>query len=169
METKKWFERKFKFDFGPDHYAEIYGRLKGAPGILREAVHGLDEAVLDHKPEDGWSIKEHTGHLCIMETIWRFRFHDIDEGNPELTTADLGNRDTTEANFNQHTIGVLLDRFLNERMTTLALLDNLNMLDESRTSLHPRLKQPMRMIDHAYFVAEHDDHHIFRIREIALL
>jgi hypothetical protein len=42
------------------------------------------------------------------------------------------------------------------------------MLDQSRTSLHPRLQQPMRMIDHAYFVAEHDDHPIERIRAIAL-
>lgn len=169
METKKWFERKFDFNFGPDHYADIYLQLKGAPDRLREAVHGFPEAVTDHKPGGGWSIKEHTGHLSIMETIWRVRFHDIDEGKPELTTADLGNYATTDANFNAHTIGALLDRFLNERMTTLALLDNLNMLDESKTSLHPRLRQPMRMIDNAYFVAEHDEHHILRIREIALL
>jgi hypothetical protein len=28
----------------------------------------------------------------------------------------------------------------------------------ARTMLHPRLKQPMRLVDHLYFVAEHDDH-----------
>jgi hypothetical protein len=32
-------------------------------------------------------------------------------------------------------------------------------------SLHPRLKTPMRVIDLAYFVAEHDDHHLARVRE----
>ena len=169
METKKWFERKFDFDFGPDHYAAIYLQLKQAPDQLREAVTGVEEAVLVRAPEGGWSIKEHIGHLCIMEAIWRTRFQDIQDKKPVLTAADLSNRATTEANFNQRGISVLLDQFLTERMTTLALLDTLNVLDESRTSLHPRLQQPMRMIDLAYFVAEHDAHHILRIREIAFL
>jgi|GEM_PF-4393916 len=34
------------------------------------------------------------------------------------------------------------------------------------TALHPRLKTPMRIVDLAYFVAEHDDHHLSRIREL---
>ena len=169
METKKWFERKFDFDFGADHYAAIYMQLKQAPDRLKEVVGRLAEDVLDHKPGGGWSIKEHTGHLCVMEPIWRVRFHDIAERKPGLSTADLTNAATTEANFNSHSIGDLLGQFLAERMTTLALLDTLNMLDESRTSLHPRLKQPMRMIDLAYFVAEHDEHHILRIEEIVSL
>lgn len=167
METKKWFERKFEFDFGPDHYAAIYLQLKQAPDRLRQVSDGIEAAVLANQPEGGWSIKEHTGHLSVMEPIWRIRFHDIDKGAPVLSPADLTNRATSEANFNLSDIGGLLDQFLAERMTTLALLDNLNMLDESRTSLHPRMQQPMRMIDLAYFVAEHDEHHILRIREIA--
>jgi hypothetical protein len=32
--------------------------------------------------------------------------------------------------------------------------------------LHPRLKQPMRLVDHLYFVAEHDDYHLARIWEM---
>jgi hypothetical protein len=35
-----------------------------------------------------------------------------------------------------------------------------------RTSLHPRLEQPMRVIDHALFVAEHDDHHLATITSL---
>jgi len=30
-------------------------------------------------------------------------------------------------------------------------------------SVHPRLQQPMRLVDSLYFVAEHDDHHIAKI------
>jgi hypothetical protein len=30
----------------------------------------------------------------------------------------------------------------------------------ARAALHPRLKTPMRLVDHLYFVAEHDDHHL---------
>lgn len=167
METKKWFERKFDFDFGPDHYAAIYLQLKQAPAELREVVKGLSEDVVVRQPDGGWSIKEHIGHLSIMEPIWRTRFHDIDEMRPTLSPADLTNRATTEANFNHRALSVLLDQLAAERMATLALIATLNMLDANRTSLHPRLKQPMRMIDLAYFVAEHDVHHIVRIKEIA--
>jgi hypothetical protein len=35
-----------------------------------------------------------------------------------------------------------------------------------RTLLHPRLKQPMRLVDHLFFVAEHDDHHLAKIWEL---
>jgi hypothetical protein len=36
-----------------------------------------------------------------------------------------------------------------------------------RTGIHPRLKQPMRLIDMCLFVAEHDDHHLMRMTVLA--
>lgn len=41
-----------------------------------------------------------------------------------------------------------------------------HLADLEPTGLHPRLKTPMRMIDLANFVAEHDDHHLASIREL---
>ncbi len=35
--------------------------------------------------------------------------------------------------------------------------------------VHPRLKQPMSMVDLFFFIAEHDDHHLARIREVGSL
>jgi len=35
-----------------------------------------------------------------------------------------------------------------------------------RTARHPRLGTPMRLIDIAFFTAEHDDHHLSRITEL---
>jgi hypothetical protein len=37
---------------------------------------------------------------------------------------------------------------------------NIEPASVSRTMLHPRLKKPMRLVDHLYFAAEHDDHHL---------
>ena len=37
----------------------------------------------------------------------------------------------------------------------------------SRVALHPRLQQPMSVVDLCFFVAEHDDHHLATIAEIA--
>jgi hypothetical protein len=36
----------------------------------------------------------------------------------------------------------------------------------ARAIPHLRMKTPIRLVDHLYFVAEHDDHHLARIWEI---
>ena len=49
------------------------------------------------------------------------------------------------------------------------LTDRLTQLEPalfSRSIPHPRLKTPLRLVDHLYFVAEHDDHHLARIWEL---
>jgi hypothetical protein len=33
-------------------------------------------------------------------------------------------------------------------------------------SEHPRLRRPLRLVDWLYFLAEHDDHHLAKAREI---
>jgi uncharacterized damage-inducible protein DinB len=160
MENPKWFERSFELGFRPDRYTAIYEQLKGAPERLKQAAAGLPEEVLIDKPGGKWSIKEQAGHLFVMEPLWRIRFEDIRERKLVLTTADLNNTATTEAGFTAYPMEELLERFVAERKATLDLLNHIDVLDDERTSLHPRLKQQMRVIDLAYFVAEHDDHHI---------
>jgi len=163
MDNAKWFERKFDFDFGIDKYAAVFNRLQQAPDTLKNKVLHLPEDVLVFKPDGKWSIKEHTGHLSLLEPIWRIRFQDIRAGNAVLTPADLENRATTEAGFNKYTISYLLEKFNYERGLTLALLNSFETLENGRTSKHPRLQQAMRVIDLAYFVAEHDDHHLYQL------
>ena len=163
MDNAKWFERKFDFDFGTDKYAAVYNRLQQAPETVKNMVLSLPEEVLISKPDGKWSIKEHTGHLSMLEPIWRVRFQDIRAGNAVLTAADLENRATTEAGFNKNTISSLVEKFIYERGLTLALLNSFDTPEDGRTSMHPRLKQAMRVIDLAYFVAEHDDHHLYQL------
>jgi hypothetical protein len=46
------------------------------------------------------------------------------------------------------------------------LLQRVSELDPAifgTTALHPRLQTPMRLVDHLFFVAEHDDHHLAQI------
>jgi hypothetical protein len=35
-----------------------------------------------------------------------------------------------------------------------------------RVAIHPRLNKPMRLTDHLFFVAEHDDHHLAHISQL---
>jgi len=168
MKQDKWFDREFDLNFGAERYAAIYQQLAGAPQRLQQAVAGMREDVLENKPEGKWSIKEQVAHLFVMEPIWRVRFQDIVDQKPTLTVADLNNTATTEGGFNSVVIAELLARFAAERQETIRLLDRIDALDLRKTSLHPRLKQPMRVIDLAYFVAEHDEHHISMIKGLFL-
>jgi uncharacterized damage-inducible protein DinB len=166
MSTSKWFERKFDFSFGANEYPAIYQRLQQAPDILAHLLLNQPDHILSHQPGGKWSVKEHTGHLSTLEPLWRARISDIMEKKPVLTPADLDNKATAEAGFNQYTITELLRKFTEERRMTLSILDGMPVPNESQTSMHPRLQQPMRMIDIVYFTVEHDDHHIATIREL---
>src|SRR5690606_37247264 len=94
-----------------------------------------------------------------LEPLWRKRFQDITERQSELSPADLSNSLTNEMNFNPQLLQNLLNTFSVERNKTLEYLMTLEQNDFSKTSIHPRLKRSMRIIDLMYFVSGHDQHH----------
>ena len=83
-----------------------------------------------------------------------------------LSPADLTNKKTAEAGHNEKTLEQLLQQFTLERQKLLETAYGFDTELLSRTSVHPRLNQPMRLIDSLYFVAEHDDHHIAAISNL---
>lgn len=164
--TKKWFDRKFDFNFGMEQYDNLLERLQQAPILFDQILSRLPENVQILKLNEKWSIKENIGHLIVLEPLWRIRFQDIKEKKFEMSPADLGNTLTNEMNFNRNLLQGLLKTFSVERNKTLGFLKTLEQIDFSKTSIHPRLQQPMRIIDLMYFVAEHDQHHLEAILNI---
>ena len=161
-----WFERKFVFDFPVEIHPNIIVRLRGTPARLEEMLHGLAPDQLTHKPEGKWSIQENAGHLLDLEPLWFARVDDFLAGKETLAPADLTNRKTHEAHHNERRIEELLAEFRRARLALVERLGTLSAADFARTALHPRLKSPMRLADHLYFIAEHDDHHLARIWEL---
>ncbi len=164
-----WFERHFDFDMPLWMYPNILERLRGTPARLEETVTGVSSAVLTHRIGEEWSLQENAGHLWDMEALWSGRLEDFLNGVETLRVADLTNRKTYDANHNASPIDSILANFRRERMTFLAKLDALDEATIQKTALHPRLKQPMRVIDHVFFVAEHDDHHLAQIARLKRL
>jgi uncharacterized damage-inducible protein DinB len=161
-----WFERKFDFSFPVERYPNLYVRLRGTPARLEEMLQGCSPEGLIRKPENKWSAQEHAGHLLDLESLWLARVDDFLAGGDALTVADLSNRKTDEAN---HNARPLADILVNFRKARLHLVDRVAEFQPelfARSMLHPRLKQPMRLVDHLYFVAEHDDHHLAKIWEL---
>ncbi len=106
------------------------------------------------------SIKEQVGHLGDLESLWELRFKDFLKSKPVLTPADLSNTQTHEANHNDTAMEDLLLRFSSKRKHLCQVIKSMGHKAEAWTSKHPRLGTPMRPIDLAYFIAEHDDHHL---------
>jgi hypothetical protein len=161
-----WFGRKFDFTFPAEQYPNLCVRLRGTPARLEEIFRGVSRNVLLAKAGDKWSAQEHAGHLLDLESLWMARVDDFVRGGETLTVADLSNRKTYEANHNTRALSEILAEF---RTARLGLVDCVGRFQPDlfgHSMLHLRLKQPMRLVDHFYFVAEHDDHHLARIWEM---
>jgi uncharacterized damage-inducible protein DinB len=164
-----WFERKFDFDLPVWMYPNVLERLRGTPTRLEEQVASLSAEVLTHRSGEDWSIQENAGHLWDLESLWLGRLDDFMAGVEQLRAADLTNRKTYDADHNAHSIESILSAFRHERLAFVRRLDDLTESDVLRTALHPRLNQPIRVLDHAFFVAEHDDHHLAQITRLKRL
>ena len=161
-----WFERKFEFSFPVDLHPNLLARLRGTPARLEEALRGRPREILTAKPGEKWSAQEHAGHLLDLEPLWLARVNDYLAAAAQLTPTDLQNRKTDEANHNARPLETILRDFRAAREKLLQRVAELDPSLFSRSIPHPRLKTPMRLVDHLYFVAEHDDHHLARIWEL---
>lgn len=163
VDRAPWFSRRFAFDIEPWAFPNLVERVRGTPARLEERVRGLDTATLTTRVGGKWSIQENAGHLFDLEALWATRLDDFERGADRLQAADLENRRTDEANHNAARIAQVLAAFRRARESIVARLERYDDALVVRTALHPRLAQPMRVIDLVLFVAEHDDHHLAAI------
>jgi uncharacterized damage-inducible protein DinB len=161
-----WFDRKFEFTFPLEQYPNVLVRLRGTPARLEEMVREVPRDVLVRKADEKWSAQEHAGHLLDLESLWLARVEDFLSGADTLTVADLSNRRTHEANHNARRMAEIAAEFRESRERLLSRVAKLEFSEFARSLVHPRLKQAMRLVDHLYFVAEHDDHHLTRVWEM---
>lgn len=159
-QVTNWFERKFEFTFPVELYPDLCVRLRGTPARLEEMVRGCPAERMVRAPEGKWSAQEHAGHMADLEPLWMARVEDYVTGRPQLTTANLTNRKTFDANHNSRAVEAILADFRRARLELVNRLAGLDPAQFTRAIPHPRLKVPMRMVDHLFFAAEHDDHHL---------
>jgi len=163
---RRWFDRKFELGLEPDAAAELLERLRQTPERLADAVRGLPPEILTRRHDDKWSIQENAGHLLDLEPLWEQRLDDYNAGASELRPADLENRKTHEARHNDREISDILADFKVVRGRIVERLARMSDAELARTALHPRLRQPMSVVDLCFFVAEHDDHHLRTIQTL---
>jgi uncharacterized damage-inducible protein DinB len=162
-----WFDRKFQFTFPVELWPNVCMRLRGTPVRLEELLQGRPHDLLTRRPQpEKWSIQEHAGHLADLEPLWSARVEDYPKGSQQLSVADLSNRGTEAARHNERDLKQILRNFRQARLQMVERVEKLDPTQQPHAIPHPRLQQPMRLVDHLYFVAEHDDHHLARIWEL---
>jgi len=165
----RWADRKFEFTTPVEQFPDVLERLRGTPARVEEKVRGLSPAVLTRRDGEAWSIQEHLGHLVDLDELHLGRVDDFLAGASTLRPADPQNRKTHEADHNRRDVKHLAQDFRRERRQFVERLEGIEPPQLARTALHPRLGQPMRVVDMAWFVAEHDDHHLARMTALARL
>ncbi len=169
MKRTRWVERVFEFNLPVGVFPSVLERLRGTPARLEESVRALPARALTERVGEAWTIQEQVGHLLDLDELHEGRLEDYEQGLETLRTADLSNRKTYEADHNAARIEDLLAGFRAARAAFVRRLEALDEEGAARTALHPRLQKPMRVIDMALFVAEHDDHHLASITELKRL
>jgi uncharacterized damage-inducible protein DinB len=162
----RWMDRKFEFTTPVEQFPTVVERLRGTPARVEEKVRGLSPAVLTRRDGEAWSIQEHLGHLVDLDELHLGRIDDFLAGAETLRAADPRNRKTHEADHNRRDVKHLAQDFRRERRLFVERLEAIDQALLSRSAVHPRLGQPMRVLDMAWFVAEHDDHHLARMTDL---
>jgi selenocysteine lyase/cysteine desulfurase len=160
-----WTARAFTFDLLLGVFPAVLERLRGTPAGAAELVSGVAEEVLSRRWNEKWSAKENLGHLADLNLLDEQRLQEYLAGASMLSPADPMNRITESAGHNQVPIALLLERLRTNRVNWVRKLEALTEGEVACSALHPRLQQPMRILDWTYFVAEHDDHHLALARQ----
>lgn len=155
-----WTERKFEFNLPVGMFPVIVERLRGAPIRLEAMLKNTRAEILNQKKGDGWSITEHVNHLCNCEEVWLGRVEDF------LARREIFERRILKTDLQSADIDILLRIFSASRDNLITLVKNMGEPTASLTINHPRLQKPIRLMDSLFSTAEHDDHHLAKIREL---
>ena len=166
MEQARWTERKFSFDFPVEWLPNILERLRGTSARLNDITGSLTEMKASVKINGKWSIKEHIGHLADLESLHDGRLDDFISRKKTLRPADMTNAVTFQADHNSRSLRHLINDFTVKRRHFIHRLVQMDPETHAFKSMHPRLRKNMRPADIAYFIAEHDDHHLASIRRL---
>jgi hypothetical protein len=160
-----WYDRVWTFDTPIGAFPAILERLRGTPLRAAEMVAGVaDDHLRAHAPGT-WSAKRHLGHLDDLHELDERRLHEFLSGAATLTAADPSNRLTYDTDHDGTPADSIVERFRIRRSALVSALLALGPPEITAIAMHPRLRRPLRLIDWAFFVAEHDDHHLAAARQ----
>ena len=169
MARIKWIERSFSFNYPVELYPEIIERVRGASARLDEYLNSAPAEILARRDGAHWSIQENAAHLFDLDALTLNRIEQYVAGVEVLHAADITNKATSAANYNNVSAESIARSFRERRIEVVNRLESLDPDMFARSAIHPRLNIPMRLVDFVFFEAEHDDYHFTRMNELLKL
>ena len=164
-----WAHRTFAFVHPPWMLADFIERLRGVVPRLRSLLHGMGEDAAHDQVEGKWSIAQNIGHLADVEELWQERLEDLRQGRKTYAAAVPARFQELAKRHQERSVEVILAELESRRSRLVDALARAPAELQEASAFHERLQVPMRLVDCAQFYAEHDDHHLLRIRTIRAL
>lgn len=162
MDTIPWFERNLKFGYAIEMLPYLLERLGGTFVRLETKVKGVPNDILSQQINSKWSVKQNIGHLAEVDEINFRRIDEMLAGVAQLSPAVF----EPKKDYNRQDLKDVLYYFQKTRLKNFKRYSELTVIELTKSSLHPRLKEQMTPVDLAWFDAEHDDHHLVTINNI---
>jgi uncharacterized damage-inducible protein DinB len=144
--------------------ADFVERLRGLAPRLVLLIDGLGDDVAHRQPEGKWSIAQNAGHLADVEELWQERLSDLRAGRAVYTPADSARFQEAAARHQTRSLSEIVDTLRERRSRLVEAFAAASPQLQLASAFHERLQTRMRLVDCAQFYAEHDDHHLLRIR-----
>lgn len=169
VDRPTWAQRKFAFVHPSWMLADFVERLRGVVPRLGPLLAGMGEDAAHDQVGGKWSVAQNIGHLSDVEELWQERLEDLRQGK-KVYTAAVGSRFQELAERHQgRSVEVIVGELEERRSRLVDAMTHAPARLQEATAFHERLQVRMRLVDCAQFYAEHDDHHLLRIRTIRSL
>jgi hypothetical protein len=149
--------------------ADFVERLRGVLPRLDALLRGVDDRLAHAQLEGKWSIAQNIGHLSDVEELWQERLDDLRNRNRTYTPASGSHFQELAKRHQDRPVAETLQELGIRRTRLVEALSQASLELQRASAFHERLQVPMRLVDCAQFYAEHDDHHLHRIRRLRIM
>jgi hypothetical protein len=149
--------------------ADFVERLRGVVPRLEALIHGLDDRHAHAQLEGTWSTAQNIGHLSDVEELWQERLDDLRKRRKTYTPAVGSHFQELAKRHQDRPLAETLEELRKRRTLLVEALSYASNELQQVSAFHERLQVPMRLVDCAQFYAEHDDHHLVRIRKLRIM
>lgn len=166
LERPRWPDRRFAFVYPPWMLSDFVERLRGLVPRLAPLLDRVDHDVAHRQVDGTWSIAQNVGHLADVEDLWQERLQDLRERKAAYTPAVPARFQAAAERHVGRALSAIVTELAQKRQALVDALASAPADLQRASAHHDRLQCSMRLVDCAQFYAEHDDHHLLRIREL---
>jgi len=161
-----WARRRFEFVHPAWMLADFTERLRGLVPRLEEQLRDVGDDAAHRRLDGTWSIAQNVGHLADTEELWQERLEDLRQRRAVYTPARPERFQAAAERHADRPLPAILAELAERRAALVDALAAAPAELQAARAFHERLQRPMRLVDCAQFCAEHDDHHLLRIRHL---